>query len=416
MDAVLAVTLPVHVVILGIFALDIYLLKRDMTITVKRDCPSLLPLNGSCNVRLELYNPGARKAELIIRDEPPLSLDYNGNEFVVTLQAGGRDFLEYKLEASQRGRHHFGSIIVKHRTMLGLAWIAAVHDTRRVMDVFPDFRGTGRYLAAARSRAVRAVGARPVHSAVRRGEFAYLRPYMEGDEPSRVDWKATARHGALIVREMAEEQSQRVLILLDIGRRMMSVPAGLGRKVTRLDVSLKASLALANVAEAYGDSVGGAAYSNEVEKLLAPCRPPGAAGRLARTFFDLNPRPVEPDLASCVGSMERMLERRSLVVILTQVRDAIEARNLGGAISMLSKKHVVLCTLIHDPSMAAAAGLFPRDMEGVYRKVAASRLLDYRREAVKAIASKCMVIDVDAERAPSVLVTTYLQIKSKGII
>ena len=39
-----------------------------------------------------------------------------------------------------------------------------------------------------------------------------LRPYKEGDPPKRIDWKATARKGELVVREMTNPRGDRVTI------------------------------------------------------------------------------------------------------------------------------------------------------------------------------------------------------------
>jgi len=51
-------------------------------------------------------------------------------------------------------------------------------------------------------------------------EFESLRKFQEGDDTRRIDWKATARLGELIVREFVKEWEGDVYIALDIGREM----------------------------------------------------------------------------------------------------------------------------------------------------------------------------------------------------
>ncbi|NHW23732.1 MAG: DUF58 domain-containing protein [Archaeoglobales archaeon] len=51
-------------------------------------------------------------------------------------------------------------------------------------------------------------------------EFVALRRFQEGDDTRRIDWKATARFGELIVREYLKEWEGDVYVALDIGREM----------------------------------------------------------------------------------------------------------------------------------------------------------------------------------------------------
>ena len=51
-------------------------------------------------------------------------------------------------------------------------------------------------------------------------DFKQLADYRPGDSIRDIDWKATLRHGRPIVREYQDERDQRVVFLLDCGRRM----------------------------------------------------------------------------------------------------------------------------------------------------------------------------------------------------
>ena len=47
-------------------------------------------------------------------------------------------------------------------------------------------------------------------------EFADHRPYVSGDDVRHIDWKAFARHGALVMRQFEEERDAFVHVLLDV--------------------------------------------------------------------------------------------------------------------------------------------------------------------------------------------------------
>jgi uncharacterized protein (DUF58 family) len=51
-------------------------------------------------------------------------------------------------------------------------------------------------------------------------EFADHRPYLPGDEPRLVDWRAYARSGRLFLKQYEEERARTVTILLDVSASM----------------------------------------------------------------------------------------------------------------------------------------------------------------------------------------------------
>jgi len=92
-------------------------------------------------------------------------------------------------------------------------------------------------LLAARRDGIRGFGA----SSARRSdgyEFAELRGYVEGDDPRRIDWAATARAGALQTRVMLEERSLSLAALVDAAHSMQ-----VGRTRTNYDLACAAAAA-----------------------------------------------------------------------------------------------------------------------------------------------------------------------------
>jgi uncharacterized protein (DUF58 family) len=52
------------------------------------------------------------------------------------------------------------------------------------------------------------------------GDYAGTHEYVPGDEYHRVDWKATARHQTLMVKEFHPETETSLQILVDAGKSM----------------------------------------------------------------------------------------------------------------------------------------------------------------------------------------------------
>ena len=83
--------------------------------------------------------------------------------------------------------------------------------------VFPGAAALAR--AVAPTRAGRAAGRAPSRAVGSGVEFAGVRPYAQGDRQRDVDWRVSARHGDLFVRQYAAERAFDLVLVLDTGRR-----------------------------------------------------------------------------------------------------------------------------------------------------------------------------------------------------
>ncbi|MDQ1616579.1 MAG: hypothetical protein QOJ60_2518 [Actinomycetota bacterium] len=81
-------------------------------------------------------------------------------------------------------------------------------------------------------------------------EFAGVRPYAQGDRERDVDWRTTARHQQLYVRQYAAERAFDLVVVLDTG-----VDAGPPGRST-LDLSVRAAMGLAQTYLRAHDRVG----------------------------------------------------------------------------------------------------------------------------------------------------------------
>lgn len=92
-------------------------------------------------------------------------------------------------------------------------------------------------------------------------EFADLRPYQPGDRVRRVNWKATARRGALVVNEEHPERNAAAVLLVD-----SFAEARLGAAGT-LDQAVRATAALADAYLRRRDQVGLLSFGGTVNWL-----------------------------------------------------------------------------------------------------------------------------------------------------
>jgi uncharacterized protein (DUF58 family) len=93
-------------------------------------------------------------------------------------------------------------------------------------------------------------GEHPSRAAGSGVEFAGVRPYVDGDRRRDIDWRTSARHQQLFVRQYAAERSFAVVVVLDVG-----VDAGEPGR-SSLDLTVRAATGLAQTYLAAHDRVG----------------------------------------------------------------------------------------------------------------------------------------------------------------
>ncbi|MGV0836605.1 DUF58 domain-containing protein [Mycolicibacterium thermoresistibile] len=84
-------------------------------------------------------------------------------------------------------------------------------------------------------------------------EFDDLRPYVPGDDVRDIDWKASARSGAILIKRFVSEKHHKVLVVADAGRNMTaSAPSG----QRKCDVALHIMGALGLITMRRSDQLG----------------------------------------------------------------------------------------------------------------------------------------------------------------
>ena len=117
----------------------------------------------------------------------------------------------YRHTCARRGRYRFSGFRVSTKFPFALFRKSRLVDAALEVIVYPELLPLGR----AMPRSSRAQGEELHGLAGRRGEFAGLHEYREGDDPHDVHWPSTARKGRTMVREYEDEAARRVSLFLD---------------------------------------------------------------------------------------------------------------------------------------------------------------------------------------------------------
>lgn len=281
--------------------------------------------------------------------------------------------LTYELYASERGAGVFGGVDWLVTTRLGL--LQKYHHTPKEhvhgiseVRVLANFRALvqGHLLAVSKNTAVGGIIKRK-----RRGQgqdFHQIRPYSEGDSIRHVDWRATSRHQKLMSREYQDEADQEILFLLDAGTHMrhtrftdqVSLDDKKGarvaddmtdlQKVSHLDMALNAMLLLAEVASKQTDSVGFMSFGAVVDKIAPPKKGQHVINYLLNQSFDLEASTKVPDYMAIAKKVLSIQRRRSLIIIITNLRTD-NTDELMGAMELLTAKHRVILVNLYEEDL-----------------------------------------------------------------
>jgi uncharacterized protein (DUF58 family) len=255
-----------------------------------------------------------------------------------------------------------------------------------------------------------------VHVVKRRGdggELDSLEAYEPGMDLRTVDWKASARHQAPLVRRFRLEQNQRIVLCVDTGRLMGDPIEGL----ERLDHAIHASLLLSQVALKAGDLVAVHAYSDAPRAWAPLAGGVRQMARIRRTLATLATEPTETNHVLGVHVLLQKLKRRSLVVVFTELADSTTAELMVEHLGHLAKRHLVVFVALDDPVVQDAIAAPPVDAEALASTAIAGGLRADRERVLRRL--RRMGVDV-IHAPPGVaalqLLARYVHIKRRGLI
>ncbi|RCV55699.1 DUF58 domain-containing protein [Marinitenerispora sediminis] len=390
--------------------LDLLLAPSPRRVEFERDGDTSIRLGETATVTLVLANPGRRPLRARVRDAWPPSARAAPRAHDVAVPAGQRRRISSVLTPSRRGDQHAAGVTVRAFGPLGLAARQCTHRVPWTVRALPPF-ASRRHLPGKLSRLRELDGQ---HVALVRGqgsEFDSLREYVPGDDVRSIDWRATARRDAVVVRTWRPERDRRILLVLDTGR----TSAGRVGDTPRLDHSMDAALLLAALAAKAGDRVELLGYDRRVRARVRGHGRASALPAIVQAMAPLEPELVESDPAGLVATIIGGRDRgRRLVVLFTDLDAAALESGLLPRLPALTSRHVVLVAAVSDPrvhEMAAGRG----DARAVYHAAAAERTLaDRRRVTAELRRHGVEVVDAPPETIAPALADAYIALKAQG--
>ena len=185
--------------------------------------PSPVETSARTTVRLAIARTGAGTGHAVMEEHLPARFGESPVfRFPARAAAGGTSRYEYHLRSAKRGQFLIGPVTAEFSDPFGLSFHRHAIDDGDLLTVTPaavELPETG--LAGARGHdGVTATRVRANPS----DDDVMTREYRHGDPMRRVHWAATARHGALMVRQEESVTTPEATIILD--QRLSAYPHG----------------------------------------------------------------------------------------------------------------------------------------------------------------------------------------------
>ncbi len=389
--------------------LDAFAGMRVAVPAAARRVPASIALGVHTEVALRIANRAARRLRCEVHDHHPATFESQGLPRCLDLKAGEWREIRYQVRPVARGEPRFGKTELRVRSPLQLWSFRRMAGEGQAVRVYPNFQALARYTLLATDNRLSQIGVLQVRRRGEGTEFHQLREYRQGDPQRAIDWKATARTARLIAREYEEEKDQRLLLVIDCGRRMASKDDDL----SHFDHTLNAALLLAHVALRQGDAVGMLTMGG-VSRYLAPRKSVAAVHSLLNSVYDIEPTLAVPDYDRAARDVMRHMRRRALVIVLTNLRDE-DDETLLPALKLLGTRHLVVLASLREAILGRALSTRVDTFDRAVTHAAAAEYLALRERSFRRIAAAGVTaLDVEPERLPIALVNRYLELKREG--
>lgn len=409
--AVIVMMADVIVAILA--AVDLISIPRHKNFLAERETTRVASLQKNHRVTLTLTNVSRSVQVVRVKDDVPQEFEALPPDFALSLAPRSRTVVHYDIKAQRRGAFTLDFVHLRTRSRWRLWSRIISYPVQSVVHVYPDMQQLSQYAILARTNRLSLVGVRRTRRVGTDNDFERLRDYTLDDNYKHIDWRTTARRSKLTVKDFQTSQSQRIIFLLDCGRMMTNLSGG----ISLLDHSLNAMLMLSYVALKQGDSVGLICFSDTVHAYVPPKGGLNHTNQLLHSMFDRFPRLVESRYDQAFLYLNTHCKKRSLVVLITNIIDEVNALSVQSYLGNLVGKHLPLGVLLRDHRLFDAADSPVTSSTELYRAAAASEILSWRHQVLTDLEhAGVLMLDTFPEDMTAPLINSYLDLKARHLL
>jgi uncharacterized protein (DUF58 family) len=175
-------------------------------------------------------------------------------------------------------------------------------------------------------------------------EFAQYRPYTQGDDLRKVDWRLFGRTDRLHIKQFEEEATMRTTVLLDCSGSMDYT----SHAVTKFDYARMLAATLAVLLRRQRDAVGLIAYHHELIKYISPISNDRHIRRILVELDNVDPE-GHTDTPGALTYLGNVLKPHGMVILISDLLHPIDEM-IDHLKSLSARNQDVLVMQISDPA------------------------------------------------------------------
>lgn len=395
---------------IAILADTLLLVSMRKGITAGRTMADRFSIGDENKIVLTLGNQYLFPAQVSVIDELPEQFQERNWLRKTKLSARGEAQIEYTVRPVSRGEYHFGRINVFVHGPLKLTRRRYIFPVDKTIKVYPSFMQMRRYQLLALSNRLQEVGVKRIRKLGHSMEFEQIKEYVRGDDYRTINWKATARKGALMMNNYTDERSQQIYCIINKGRVMKMPFAGM----TLMDYAINASLVLSNVALVKQDRAGLITFSQNLDAFVLADKKTTQINILLETLYRQQTMFLESDFEKLFSVVRNRVTNRSLLILFTNFESLESLQREMPALKKMSQYHLLLVVFFENSELKSLTETAAAKLEDIYIKTIAEKFAFEKRLMVKELHKNGILsILTTPENLTVNTVNKYLELKTR---
>ena len=350
-------------------------------------------------------------AEII--DEIPVQ--FQKRDFLKTGEIKPKETLDfqYSLRPVKRGEYIFGHLHIYIKTRISLVKRRYSFDKAAMVKVYPSFIQMKQYDFLAIDNKLTHFGLKKIRRIGHTMEFEQIKEYVIGDDVRTINWKATAKHGNLMINQFQDEKSQPIYSIIDESR-VMKMPF---KELSLLDYAINSTLAFSNIALKKQDKVGMLTFSNKVSNFLPASRKKTYVNNVSETLYNIKTQFLDADFGTLYAHIKRKINHRSLLLLYTNFEHISALKRQLPYLQALAKKHLLVVIFFENTELHQLIQENAEDLQAIYDQTIAQQFFYDKKVMVKELQKHgIQTVLTTPEDLTVNTINKYLEIKARGLL
>ncbi|EZH74222.1 hypothetical protein ATO12_15260 [Aquimarina atlantica] len=320
---------------------------------------------------------------------------------------------EYSLRPVKRGEYVFGNLYVYAMTRIGLVKRRYSFDKAAMVKVYPSFIQMKKYDFLAIDNKLTQIGLKKIRRIGHTMEFEQIKEYVVGDDVRTINWKASAKHGNLMINQFQDEKSQPIYSIIDASR-VMKMPF---KELSLLDYAVNSTLAFSNIALKKHDKVGMLSFSNTVNDFLPSSGKKTYINNISETLYNIKTQFLDSDYGLLYTHVKRQINHRSLLLLYTNFEHLSSLKRQLPYLQALAKKHVLVVIFFQNTELDHLIEQNAEDLQTIYDQTIAQQFAYDKKVMVKELQKHgIQTVLTTPENLTVNTINKYLEIKARGLL